>query len=147
MDEDTPPAPTLCCDSDQSCVFAKALLARTAVCELAQRRAIAERVLVECPSPVARTNCSTLAALMHERSRFALRLPPPGRPLIHLQALRLQCGGLTALQQVLGSEHADVHRMVGAAQAEHGSLTELPWASLVTALVAWQPPRRGRAGR
>ena len=100
-----PPA-ALCCDSDQACVFAKALLSHTAVCELAQRRAVAERVLVECPSPVARTNCGTLAALLHERARFALRLPPPGRPLIHMQALRLQCGGLTALQQVLDAPSA-----------------------------------------
>ena len=123
-----PPAPS-CCGSDQACVFAKALLSHTAGCELAQRRAVAERVLVECPSPVARTNCGT----------------PAGRPLIHMQALRLQCGGLVALQQVLGTTERDVHRMVGAAHERHGSLTELPWAALVAALVAWQPPRRGRA--
>ncbi|MBE0549201.1 MAG: hypothetical protein IH627_16425 [Rubrivivax sp.] len=144
MDE-TLPAGALCCDSDQACVFAKALLSHTAGCELAQRRSIAERVLVECPSPVARTNCGTLAALLHERARFALRLPPPGRPLIHMQALRLQCGGLTALQQVLGCAERDVHRMVGTAHERHGSLTELPWAPLVDALAAWQPPKRGRA--
>ena len=142
--EPQPPG-VLCCDSDRACVFAKALLARTAVCERAERRAVAERVLVECASPVARTNCGTLAALMHERARFALRLPPAGRPLIHMQALRLQCGGLVALQQVLGSSEADVHRMVGNAQERHGSLTELPWSALVAALVAWQPPKRGRA--
>jgi len=144
--EDGPQPPgVLCCDSDSACVFAKALLARTAVCERAERRAVAERVLVECASPVARTNCGTLAALMHERARFALRLPPAGRPLIHMQALRLQCGGLVALQQVLGNNEPDVHRMVGAAQERHGSLTELPWDTLVAALAAWQPPRRGRS--
>ncbi len=144
-DAEAPQPPgALCCDSDSACVFAKALLARTAVCKRAERRAVAERVLVECSSPVARTNCGTLAALMHERARFALRLPPAGRPLIHMQALRLQCGGLVALQQVLGSESRDVHRMVGAAQERHGSLTDLPWDTLVAALAAWQAPRRGR---
>jgi len=143
VDEPLPPG-SLCCESDSACVFAKALLSHTATCDLAQRRAVAERVLVECPSPVARTNCGTLAALMHERARFALRLPPAGRPLIHMQALRLQCGGLTALQQVLGSEDGDVHRMVGCAHERHGSLTDLPWAALVAALAEWQPPRRGR---
>ncbi len=134
-----------CCESDRGCVFAKALLAQQAGCELAQRRAVAERVLVECPSPVARTNCGTLAALLQERARFALRLPPPGRPLIHMHALRLQCGGAAALQQVLQSADRDVHRMVGLAHERHGSLTELPWAAMVPALVAWQPRRRGRA--
>lgn len=142
---DAPQPPrALCCDSERACVFAKALLARTVVCERAERRAVAERLLVECASPVARTNCGTLAALMRERARFAMRLPPAGRPLIHIQALRLQCGGLKALQQVLGSAEPDVHRMVGIAHERHGSLTELPWEALVAQLVAWQAPRRGR---
>jgi hypothetical protein len=128
-------------------VFARALLSRSAVCELAQRRAIAERVLVECPSPVARTNCGTLAALLRERARFALRLPSAGRPLIHAQALRLECGGATALQQVMGSADRDIHRMIGMAQQMHGSLSDLPWTAIVAALAAWKPPRHGRARR
>lgn len=132
-------------DGGAPCVFAKALLARAAVCECAQRRALAERDWLECTSPVARTNCATLAALFQERARFALRLPPPGRPLMHIQALRLQCGGLAALRQTLGGDERDVHRSVGRAHELHGSLTELPWADLVAALAAWQPPRRGTA--
>lgn len=135
-----------CCDSGHACVFAKALLARAAVCERVRRRALAEREILECTSPVARTNCATLAALMRERARFALRLPPPGQPLIHMHALRLQCGGLAALRQALDGDERDVHRMVGQAQARHGSLAELPWASIVAALAAWQPARR-RAAR
>lgn len=131
-----------CCESATACVFAKALLARQAQCALAGRRQQAERTLVECGSPVARTNCSLLAALLHERARFALRLPPAGRPLMHQQALRLQCGGVTALQQVLDAPCSDVHGLVGLAHERHGSLTDLPWDRLVTALAAWQPPRR-----
>ena len=142
MDDDAGASP--CCGetSANACVFAKALLARTAACECVRRRALAEREVLECTSPVARTNCGTLAALLQERARFALRLPPPGRPLIHMQALRLQCGGLAALQQALGGGERDVHRMVGQAQTRHGSLTELPWAAIVAALAAWQAPRR-----
>ncbi|HRD96393.1 MAG TPA: hypothetical protein PLA97_08365 [Rubrivivax sp.] len=133
---------TGCCDSATACVFAKALLARQAPCSMAVRRQQAERTLVECGSPVARTNCSLLAALLHERARFALRLPPAGRPLMHQQALRLQCGGVTALQQALGAPCSDVHALIGLAHERHGSLTDLPWDQLVTALAAWQPPRR-----
>lgn len=134
-----------CCESTAGCIFSKALLAKTATCEKATRRAMAERELIECSAPVARINCATLAALLHERARFALRLPSPGKPLIHMQALRLQCGGLSALQQVLTSDHADVHRMVNQSHDQFGSLTDLPWAAVVAALVAWQAPRRGRA--
>lgn len=136
--------PTSCCETDHGCVFAKALLAREASCELVHRRQIAERDLLECTSTVARINCGTLAALLHERARFPLRLPSRSRPLTHVQSLRLQCGGLSALRGELASPDADVHRMVGEAMGRHGSLTDLPWATLVAALVAWEPRRRAR---
>lgn len=131
-----------CCDSDAACVFAKAVLAHAAVCERVERRWLGEREILECTSPVARTNCGTLAALMHERARFALRLPPPGALLLHTQALRVQCGGLGGLQTALQADTPDVHRMVGQAQARHGSLTELPWDEIVAAMRAWSPRRR-----
>jgi hypothetical protein len=134
-----------CCDSVTACVFAKALLARAATCELAERRSLGEREVFECPSPVARTNCATLAALLHERARFALRLPRPGQLLIHAQALRLQCGGLAGIRQALGVTSDDVHRMVGLAHASHGSLTALPWAAVVATVAEWQPRSRRRA--
>lgn len=133
-----------CCGSASTCIFAKALQARAAVCELSARRSVGERELIECPSPVARTHCGTLAALMHERARFALRLPRPGELLMHTQAMRLQCGGLAGLQQVLQAEAADVHRLVGAAQARHGGLTALPWDVVVAAMRDWAPRRRHR---
>lgn len=149
-----------CCDtSPATCVFDKALMAHHAVCECAQRRAVGERQLVECAVPVARINCATLAALLHERARFALRLPPPGRPVMHAQSLRLQCGGLLALHALMtqgGAETAagcgdvaagvvarpDVHRLVGEAQSRHGSLADLPWTPLVAAVARWLPQRR-----
>lgn len=131
-----------CGDSNRACVFAKALLARAASCELASRVCLAEQELLECGSPVARINCATLAALLRERSRFALRLPAPGRPLMHVQGLRLQCGGLSALQPLLDGP-SDVHRLVLRAQELHGSLADLPWSELVPAIAAWQPRRRG----
>lgn len=131
-----------CCEGPMACVFAKALLARHARCGLAQRQQHAERTLLNCNSQVAHTNCRLLAELLHERARFALRLPPAGRPLMHAQSMRLQCGGLIALQQHLQAWDADVHGMVGLAQERHVSLTDLPWEQLVPMLASWQPPRR-----
>jgi hypothetical protein len=131
-----------CCDSAQPCVFAKALLARAATCEMSQRTCLAERDVLECTSTVARMNCETLAALLHERARFALKLPAPGRPLMHVHALRLQCGGLTALRSTLDVESADVHGMVTIAHERHGTLADLPWDAIVPKLVSWEPRRR-----
>lgn len=144
MSDHDPSALGACCDSGSICVFAKALLARVAVCELATRRSVGEREIIECRSVVARTNCGTLAALMHERARFVLRLPGPGRPMIHAQAMRLHCGGLIGLQQALGLAQPDVHTMVGVAHQRHGSLTELPWDVIVRQIAGWQAHRRRR---
>ena len=137
--------PSRCCDSDIPCVFAKALLSRSAQCALAEQRAVGEQMLLECPDAQARGRCAELADLLHERARFALRLPSRTRPLMHMQALRLQCGGLDALRQQQGGVRRDVHQMVEAALDQHQRLQDLPWTELVSALAAWQPPRRGRS--
>jgi hypothetical protein len=137
-----------CCGTaPSSCVFAKALLARSAVCERSQRQNIGEREVIACTSPTARINCQTLAALLYERARFALHLPRPGQPLMHAKALRLQCGGVLALQEALQAPRADVHQLVADAQERHGSLTELPWHEIVQGIAQWQPrrPRRPAA--
>lgn len=139
---DLPASP--CCDIEQGCVFSKALLARTATCELSRRLCADQHEVLACSSPAARERCGSLATLLHERARSALRLPPPGKPLIHVHALRLQCSGLAALQQVVVAPDADVHRMVSGAQQRHGSLAELPWEPLVAAAALWQPRRRPR---
>lgn len=123
------------------CVFHAALLARHAECELVQRRSLAERETLACPSAPAHLNCETLERLFLERATFPLKLHP-GAPLTHGTVMRLHCGGLQGLQQVLGADQADVHRLINQAQAEHGSLTELPWPDIVARIVAWQPRRR-----
>lgn len=123
------------------CVFQGALLAGHAECELALRHVLAEREVLACTKPTARINCETLSELLHERATFPLRLHP-GAPLTHATEMRLQCGGLLGLQQVLAADKPDVHRMVLQAQGQYGSLMELPWARMVDSIVAWQPRRR-----
>ena len=133
-----------CCHGASACVFTKALLAQAARCELAVRQSVGEADVLSCSSPVAHTNCSTLAALMRERASFALRLPRPPAPLVHAKALQLQCGGLTALQGLLDAPSPEVHGLVGLAHERHGSLMDLPWQLIVEAMAAWQPRRRHR---
>lgn len=123
------------------CVFQGALLARHAVCELVQRRSLAERETLACPSAPAHLNCETLERLFVERATFPLKLRP-GAPLTHATVMRLHCGGIQGLQQVLEADQADVHRLVGQAQEVHGSLSDLPWPEIVAKIVAWQARRR-----
>lgn len=123
------------------CVFQGALLARQAECALALRCSLAEREELACGQAAAHLNCETLERLFLERATFPLHLHPHA-PLTHATVMKLQCGGLQGLQRVLQAERADVHRLVGQAQAEHGSLTALPWDGIVPHIVAWQPRRR-----
>lgn len=127
------------------CVFARALLARHADCTLADRHALAEREAVGCRSPVARTNCATLFAMLRERSAFTLKGGHGDGPLPHALAMRLQCGGLAGLAQVVGAAGTDdVHALVAAAQARYGALDGLPWPGVVATVAAWHGrPRRG----
>ncbi len=125
----------------QPCVFEKALLARCAGCEVAVRRALAEREAIACSSPIARTNCDTLLAMLRERSAFALKLAP-GAPLPHALTMKLQCGGLRGLRQAVDSGESDVHRLVVAAHGRHDGLAHLPWQAIVAAVLAWRGRRR-----
>lgn len=129
------------------CVFEKAIAAGCAACATSVRRALAEREVLGCASPTARTNCATLAALVRERATFALKLSPSG-PLPHSATMRLACGGLAGVRQCVDREEFDVHRLVASAQARYGSLAELPWRDVVASVVAWQGRRRsGARGR
>ncbi|MCU0813284.1 MAG: hypothetical protein MUC32_02800 [Burkholderiaceae bacterium] len=138
-------AANACCGGPAACVFTKAIVTREVGCELARRGSVGERDLVTCASPVAHTNCATLAALLRERSTFALKLPRAGTPMVHAKALQLQCGGVLALQHALQAEAPDVHRLVGLAHERWGSLLDAPWGEIVPALATWQPRRRRRS--
>ncbi|MDO8905018.1 hypothetical protein [Hydrogenophaga sp.] len=123
------------------CVFRSAMLSRQAVCELAVRHSVAEREVLACSQAPAHLNCETLERLFLERATFPLKLRP-GAPLTHGTVMRLHCGGLRGLQQVLNAPQPDVHRLVVQAQREHGSLVQLPWEHIVAQILATQPRRR-----
>jgi hypothetical protein len=126
------------------CVFERALLARHAVCSLAESHALAERETIACTAPLARAECGRLAGLLRGKSAFALKLPSTQRILPHAQMMRIQCGGLDGLRQVLDPEApaVDVHRLVCLARERHGELDQLPFSDIVKGVAAWQGRRR-----
>lgn len=133
-------------DAAAGCAFSRALLAGEAGCTLARRGTRGEWESIACASPVASINCGTLLALLRERSTFALKLPPPSRPMPHVQSMRLQCGGATALARALGAAKPDdIHQLVAEARARWGDLSSLPFALVVADLAAWTPHRRSRS--
>lgn len=132
-----------CCNTPEpGCVFAKAVLARAAPCAQAERRMFGEQAWVACRRPDAQAACERMLRQVHERARFALKLPAPGRPVLHMQALRLQCGGLQALRRHVGGEADGIDGLVARAEAREGGTPALPWNELVAHLAAWRPVRR-----
>lgn len=128
------------------CVFEKALLCQAAVCEAAQRLALAEREMVACREPVARASCGQLLTLLRANSAFALKLRDTQRILPHAMMMKIQCGGLTGLKDLLDPEaHApDVLKLVRLAQAEYESFEALPFSRIVQGVAHWQIRRRRR---
>lgn len=134
------------------CVFERAILARCAACVQAQKRYLAEREAVGCRSTDAHLDCRTLLDMLQQNARFALRQPQVDQPLPHTKEIRVECGGLHGLAQLLGEagEPAgtdDVRAMVLAARRRFNTLRQLPLAKLIQGIAQYRTRRRGRRGR
>ncbi|MBU1237634.1 MAG: hypothetical protein KJ634_03350 [Gammaproteobacteria bacterium] len=128
------------------CVFEKVLLAGAAICECASGRAIAERQLIVCTSPVARVDCGQLSALLREKSAFALRLTSTQRILPHAMMMKIQCGGLLGLRRVLdpGAPLPHVRALILKGRERFGELAALPFSEIVQGVAAFHIRKRRR---
>lgn len=126
------------------CVFEKALLSRCVVCELSVRHLLAERETVACTDPLARASCGQLAGLLREKSAFALKLTHAARILPHAMVMKIQCGGLNGLKDVIDPEAPapDVHRLLRQAQQTFDTLEALPFSRIVQGVAHWQGRKR-----
>jgi hypothetical protein len=126
------------------CVFEKALLCQAVACEAAQKISLAEREMIACREPLARAACGQLLTLLRQNSAFALKLKDTQRVLPHAMMMKIQCGGLTGIKELLDPEaHApDVLKLVRRAQAEYASLEALPFSRIVQGVAHWQIRRR-----
>lgn len=126
------------------CVFERALLARHAVCGLAETHQLAERECIACTLPAAQEACTRLAQLLREKSSFALHLVAPQRILPHAMVMKIQCGGLDGLRDLLDAAALvpNVRRLVCLAEERYGDLGELPFSEVVQGVAAWKARRR-----
>jgi hypothetical protein len=130
------------------CVFEKALLCQAAACEAAQRLMLAERVMIACRAPLERVACGQLLTLLRQNAAFALKVKDAQRILPHALTMKLQCGGLVGLKDLLDPEAVapDVLKLVRLAMAQYGALENLPFSRIVPGISHWQlrkraPPR------
>jgi len=135
----------------QPCPFEKAILAQCCDCSLAVRHSISERETVACSSQSARDSCATLRDLLRRNSLFALKIPP-GEPVPHAKEMKVMCGGLQGLQQLIepsdgttaDGSASDVRSLVLAAAQRFGALDALPFSKLMPAVAAFEARQRRR---
>ena len=126
------------------CIFEQAMLAQAAVCEAVQRISLAEREVVACREPLVRASCGQLLTLLRANSAFALKIKDARRILPHAMTMKVQCGGLIGLRDLLDPAAAapDVMKLVRLAQAEYASFEALPFSRIVQGVAHWQGRKR-----
>lgn len=120
------------------CVFSATVSAKHAVCEFASHPTSPGRSVL-CTRPVIRAGCGELSALLLENARFHLAHGTNSSPATH--KARVHAGGLRGLQAALGSTTAcpNVQILIRGAQQRFGSLSQLPFQTIIRAIAAWRP--------
>jgi len=125
------------------CTFEKSILTRCAACSLAEKHNVAEREIVACSNELSLERCVALHDALRHNFAFALHKHHIDGPLPHAQEMRIQCGGLRALQYKLDDvgEVSDVAELVNQAQQKFGSLDDYPYSKIVQLANGFYKPR------
>lgn len=130
------------------CVFERGMLVRCMHCEQARRLYIAEREAVACRSNDAHVDCEVLVGLLRNNARFVLRQARVDQPLPHAKEIRVQCGGIQGLSQLLNREQDsgvstdNVYALVRKARSKFDTLQRLPLQEIVKCIANHQSRRR-----
>lgn len=134
--------------SPLACPFEKAILICQCACRESRRVNIAERIAVSCLESRAQDDCTQLLGLLRHNAAFALKLTHADTVLPHAKHVKVQCGGLIGLHEVLHPETAaapqieDIRGLVLEAQVRFGSLEDLPYNEIVRGIAGFQVRRR-----
>ncbi len=132
----------------QRCVFEKAINARRCDCSFKKGFMLAGREGVACQNPTARLGCAEFLSDARQRARFALGVTQAEGPLPHSQEIRVQVGGLLALQgatlpgQLEATEVYDIRKTLELANLRFHALDAYPWETLVRGIARFIVPRR-----
>ena len=120
---------------ERPCTFEKAILAGCVECKRAGRMQIAEREAVICQNQASLSRCTSLHDHLRHGFSFALKNLHENAALSHAQEMRVQCGGLLGLQNVLnsGTEVDNVDALLESVLQQWGELSEIPYSEVVHA--------------
>ncbi len=123
--------------NQRPCPFEKAVMRGCCGCHRVRQVLIAERQTAACTEEASWHRCRAFFDALRDKARFALHIEDPEAPLPHAQKLRLQCGGLLALQTELapGDDAApstvDIDRLLAQAEVRYPKGEGLPWSSVM----------------
>jgi len=115
------------------CPFERAVQTVHFSCAQSQVTFTGERENIICTNLNARTDCVELVSLLKKNARFALKLAKHNPVLTHGQEMKLKCGGIQGLQEILNkpSSENDIYSLITAVLAEYRMLTELPFPQIM----------------
>lgn len=136
------------------CIFEKAHTNRRCDCQQKRRFVLATREGVGCLSEESLDVCTQFLTLLRDSSRFALKVTLINGPLPHNKELRVQAGGVLALQNILKpSEGNDdtkplpnIDKLLKQALLEYGSLDAIPYSELIKGVLACKIRRKKQKG-
>ncbi|MBD3609096.1 MAG: hypothetical protein HUJ30_00950 [Gammaproteobacteria bacterium] len=127
--------------NETRCWFEKAINSRHCQCARMERFNLADREGVRCTSKESQIRCHRLLELIREKAIFALQLTKVDGPLPHGKEVKVQLGGMLALQKRLSPELADadrvtdIHQTIDNAISQFGSLEQLPYVEMMQTIV------------
>lgn len=133
------------------CPFARALLKGQIRCQQAESFHVAERHGIQCSNPEKQTFCLEFSNHLHTKSRFALGVTHLPQQRTSNMELRIQCGGISGLLEVLDieltPENNDLQQLLEEARERFQEVEQLPYQQIIQSISQWQPKRRGRRGK
>lgn len=126
------------------CPFQKAILSTTFSCKLCQKVVIAEREAVTCGDANARHACRLFIQKLKDNAGFALKHLEKNAPMPHNKEIKLLCGGLQGLGEILtdatsNTPLTDVYTLLTLSVNQYGHVEQIPYHRLVRAITTYQP--------
>ncbi len=119
-----------------TCAFERAVLSRKCGCRHAQRLRAGNRQAVQCRSQDGHADCVQALGHIRQGANFAFGSVRVPSALPNVQALSLECGGLTGLQNALDNvaQHPrvdDIYSLIQRALRRYGSIEEFPRQEII----------------
>lgn len=142
------------------CIFEKAITNQRCDCEFKRKFVLANRECVACQSKPALDQCTKVLDSIRNNARFSLKVITVNGPMPHNKELKVQAGGMLALQALLTTSQksvkqshrqainitTNIHQTINAALLEYQSVDNLPYGEIVRGIVTYEtrPKRRKR---